>query len=179
MEFLVPNGSNTRARTHWPADDEGVPSSMLQVSPVRAFSDNYIWLIRAPATSITPQPRLRRPGSIPRTRMPAPFLLAWPRTSTKREHPANGFSACSLCKGFVMQMQNATLPPSKPTEAQTAFQNPNNNGPFGPFSSCSHCKGALRLRRWLCTCSTIIWLLEANSASPMSSLKRITSHGRL
>ena len=22
---------------------------MLQVSPVRAFSDNYIWLIRAPA----------------------------------------------------------------------------------------------------------------------------------
>jgi hydroxyacylglutathione hydrolase len=48
VEICGATGSNTRARTHW-RDDEEPSGAMLHVSPVRAFSDNYIWLIRAPA----------------------------------------------------------------------------------------------------------------------------------
>jgi len=46
-----------------------------------------------------------------------------------------------------MHVQHATLPPSKPTLAQAAAENPINNGPFGPFLSCSHCKGELQAQR--------------------------------
>jgi hydroxyacylglutathione hydrolase len=45
LEFSGAKRSNTRARTHGPMT---VGVEMLDVSPVRAFSDNYIWLIRSP-----------------------------------------------------------------------------------------------------------------------------------
>ena len=45
LEFSGATRSNTRART---LDSHSGGVVMLQVSPVRAFSDNYIWLIHSP-----------------------------------------------------------------------------------------------------------------------------------